>query len=58
MSIALWTANALAKHGEAAELNYGDGVVAASDRAAVTSPDEQLSTAEMELRIKFLQENR
>jgi hypothetical protein len=35
-----------------------EAVIATSDRSAVTYSDEQLSTAEMELRIKLLRENR
>ncbi|KAF5479117.1 hypothetical protein F2P56_005618 [Juglans regia] len=41
--------NSLAKSGE--------GLIATSDRPVVASHDEQLSTAEMELRMKLLQEN-
>lgn len=42
--------NALAKSGEA--------VKSAPEQSAVPFPDEQLSTSEMELRMKLLRENR
>lgn len=63
----LWTGNALTKSGDAAKAKPGDtakvksveAVKATSDRSTVTNPDEQLiSSAEMELRIKLLRENR
>jgi hypothetical protein len=57
-SVALWTANTLAKSGEAAKVKSREAVIATSDKTAVTYSDEQLSTAEMELRIKLLRENR
>ncbi|KAE8098912.1 hypothetical protein FH972_016940 [Carpinus fangiana] len=52
-----FVANALAKSGEAAKVKSREAVIATSDRSAVTYSDEQLSTAEMELRIKLLREN-
>lgn len=48
--------NALAKSGEAAK---GASVAkAAPEKSTVTFPNEQLSAAEMELRIKLLREDR
>ena len=48
--------NSLAKVGEAAKAVSAPKV--ASERSAVTFPDEQLSTADLELRMKLLREDR
>ena len=64
--VALWTGNALAKSGDTTKAKSGDtakaksgeAVKATSDKSTVTYPDEQLSSAEMELRMKLLRENR
>ncbi|BBG96235.1 BSD domain BTF2-like transcription factor [Prunus dulcis] len=48
--------NALAKSGEAAKAS--SAAKTTSEKSGVTLPDEQLSTAEMQLRMKLLQEDR
>ncbi|XP_034200066.1 general transcription and DNA repair factor IIH subunit TFB1-3-like isoform X1 [Prunus dulcis] len=47
--------NALAKSGEAAKAS--SAAKTTSEKSGVTLPDEQLSTAEMQLRMKLLQED-
>ncbi|GMY30782.1 general transcription and DNA repair factor IIH subunit TFB1-1-like isoform X1 [Fagus crenata] len=46
-----------AKSGDTAKAKSGEAVKATSDKSTVTYPDEQLSSAEMELRMKLLREN-
>lgn len=46
-----------AKSGDTAKTKSGEAVKATSDKSTVTYPDEQLSSAEMELRMKLLREN-
>lgn len=57
-----WIGNALAKSGEAAKAasvaKVSPATKVASEGSAVTHLDEQLSTTEMELRMKLLRENR
>lgn len=57
-----WIGNALAKSGDAAkaasEAKVSTATKVASEGSSVTLLDEQLSTDEMELRMKLLRENR